>query len=192
MSQRLVLLAVSMMAFMISAVAQNPAPTKPPEHVRYYFVFRHLALLNQKAVEAEKRGEDGKKFREHYKNYAKLNDGQVDQLNQVAADCLLDIAPLDARIKQMVAASRARVPDRKIAPSSSLPEPTAELKELDKERDQIMRRAYTRLREAFGEAEFNRFSGVIEKSVRLSATPVGAREGGPRKLSISKSQTPKQ
>jgi len=192
MPQRFVLLTIAMVTLMIGAAAQNPTPTKPPEHVRYYFVFRHLALLNQKAVEAERRGEDGKEFREHYKNYAKLSDTQMNQLNQAATDCLRDLAPLDARIKQLVTASRARVPDRKIAPNSTPPEPPAELKELDKERDQIMRRAYTRLREAFGEVEFSRFAGVIEKSVRLSATPGGARAGGPRKLSISNSQTPKQ
>jgi hypothetical protein len=180
MPRRLILLTIGIAFFSVAVRAQS-SPQKPPEHFKYFLVFRHTALLNQKAAEMERKGEDGSKFRNHYKNYAALNDLQVSQLNQVAQDCLREVGVIDARIKQIVTESRARIPGGRLEPGQPLPQPTAELKELDQERDQIIRSHYMKLRDRFGEAEFKRFAQVVEKSVRLNVTPVGEREGGPRK-----------
>jgi hypothetical protein len=180
MSRRLILVGLSFFLLAPIALAQNP-PTRPLEHVRYYLVFRHLAILNQKAAEAERKGEDSTKFRQYYKNKAMLSDQQASQLNQIANDCLREVGALDSRIKQIVSESRAKFPGGKLDTSAHRPEPTAGLREIDKERDLVMRRHYTRLRAAFGEVEFIKFNELITKTVRADYLPPGVRESGPRK-----------
>jgi hypothetical protein len=179
MIQRFILFAISILFISTVALAQKPS-AKTPEHIRYYFVFRQLSLLNQKAVAAERKGENGSRYRQHYKKLAQLNDGQMSQLDQIANECLRDVAAYDDRIKQLVSEARAGIPGRRLKPGVPLPKASAELKQIDAERDGIIRRAYARLIDAFGETEFRRFNEVIEKSVRDTPRQVSAREGGPR------------
>jgi hypothetical protein len=178
MLRRSVLFAICAVLLSTGSMAQNPSP-KTPEYLRYYFAFRQLSLLNQKAVAAERKGEDGSKYRLHYKNFALLNDRQMSQLDQIANDCLRDVAAFDTRIKQLVNEARARIPGSKLEPGVPLPEIISELKQIDAERDRIIRQSYTRLIDAFGETEFKRFNEKIEKSVRVNPVQVGARGGEP-------------
>ena len=175
-------------AFIITTATGQTPPAKPPEHVRYYFVYRHLALLDKKAIEAERKGEESTRFRQHYKRFAALSDSQQTTLKQIGADCLRELAPFDARIKQLVAESRAKVPGGKLEPGAPLPQPNPELKKIEAERDKVMQRAYTRLRESFGAVEFKRFNESIEKSVRLTATDVDPRGRRPLKPPIPNNQ----
>jgi hypothetical protein len=191
MLQRIIVGSLCIILLMTVSLAQNP-PQKPAEHWRYYIVFRHISVLNQKAADAERKREDSSKFRQHYKNYAALSELQANQLNQIANDCLSEVAPLNERIRQMVAESRAKIPGGKLVPGQPLPQSNPALKEIDSEREAVIRRHYMRLRETFGEAEFKRFNVVIEKSVRLNFTPVGARESGPRKPPMATEGSTKQ
>jgi hypothetical protein len=177
MFKRSILFATCVVLLSTGALAQNPS-LKTPEHLRYYFVFRQISLLNQKAVAAERKGEDASRYRLHYKNFALLNDRQMTQLDQIANECLRDVAAFDTRIKQLVNEARARITGAKLEPGVPLPETTAELKQIDAERDRIMRHAYARLNDAFGESEFKRFNEKIEKSVRVNPVQVGARASG--------------
>jgi hypothetical protein len=175
MFQRFILCAISVLFLLTGAMAQNPSP-KTPEHLRYYFVFRQLSLLDQKAVAAERKGEGGTKYRQHYKKFALLNDHQMSQLDQIAKECLREVAAYDARIKQVVNEARAGIRAKKLEAGTPLPEPSAELKQIGIERDRIIRRAYRRLLDALGETEFKRFNEVIEKSVRVNTAQIGGRE----------------
>jgi hypothetical protein len=190
MLQRFILFAISIVFISTGAAAQNPSP-KMPEHLRYYLVFRQVSLLNEKAVAAERKGEDGSKYRLHYKNFATLNDHQMSQLDQIANECLREVAAYDGRIKQLVNEARARIAGGKLEPGRPLPEPSAELKQIDAERDQTIRRAYTRLINAFGETEFKRFNERIEKSVRANPTQVAARAGETREHPTLANEEPK-
>lgn len=183
MLQRVVLLAFSVVLMLTGAMAQNPSP-KTPEHLKYYFVFRQISLLNQKAVAAERKGEDGSRYRLHYKKFALLSDRQMSQLDQIANDCLREVAGYDARIKQLVNEVRARIPGGKLEPGRPLPKPPAELRQIDAERDRVIMRAYTRLLDAFGETEFRRFNERIGKSVRINTSQIGARESGSREIPV--------
>jgi hypothetical protein len=191
MPQRIILASLSVIFLVTISIAQIP-PTKPPEHLRYYVLFRHLALLNQKAAEVERTGEDGSKYRHHYKNFAVLSNHQESQLKQIADDCLREVSTLDARAKQLVVESRAKMPTGGLEAGARWPTPSAELKQIDAERDQAMKRAYTQLRESFGEAEFNRFNQIIKKVVQLDAQVAGTRTGGPRKPAAFTNRAPKQ
>jgi hypothetical protein len=191
MLHRIIIGSLSIILLATVSLAQNP-PQKPAEHWRYYIVFRHINVLNQKAADAERKGENSSKFRQHYKNYAALSTLQASQLNQIAIDCLSEIAPLNERIRQMVAESRAKIPGGKLLPGQPLPQSTPALKEVDSEREAVIRRHYMKLRETYGEAEFKRFNEVIEKSVRLTFTPTGARGSGPRKPPVTIEGSTKQ
>jgi hypothetical protein len=179
MLHRFILFVISILFISTGAVAQKLS-AKTPEHLRYYFVFRQLSLLNQKAVAAERKGEDGSRYRLHYKKFAQLNDHQMSQLDQIANECLREVAVYDGRVKQLVNEARARIAGGKLEPGVSKPEPSAELKQIDAERDQIIRRAYSRLLSAFGEVEFKRFNERIERSIRINPIQVGARRGETR------------
>jgi hypothetical protein len=181
MFRRFIMFAISVLFLSAGVVAQNLSP-QMPEHLRYYFVFRQLSLLNQKAVAAERKGEDSSKYRLHYKNFAKLSDRQMSQLDQIANDCLREVASYDDRIKQLVNEARAGLQGRKLEPGMPAPEPSAELKQIDAERDRVIRRAYTQLIDSFGEREFRRFNERIGKSVRVNPIQVGARKGESREI----------
>jgi hypothetical protein len=181
MLKRSILFVISVLFISTIVVAQNPSP-RTPEHIRYYFVFRQLSLLDQKAVAAESKGEDGSRYRQHYKKFALLNDHQMSQLGQIANECLREVDAYDARIKQLVNEARAGIPRGKLEQGAPLPEQDAELKQIDAERNKIMRLAYTRLIDAFGETEFTRFNERVEKSMRVSPRRVGARKNGPREI----------
>jgi hypothetical protein len=173
MFQRSILFAIGIVFLTTGILAQNPSANLPA-HLRSYFVFRQLSLLEQKAVAAEKKGEDGSRYRLHYKKFASLDDSEMTQLNQIASDCLRDLAPLDDRVKELIAEARVKVGASKFGSVVSSPTLSAELKQIGANRDQIIRQADARLLAAFGEAEFKRFSEVIEKSLRVKETRVGA------------------
>jgi hypothetical protein len=177
MFQRAVLFAIGIVFLTTGVLAQNPS-AKLPEYRRYYFVFRQIALLEQKAVAAEKRGDDGSGYRLHYQKFASLDDREMSQLNQIASDCLRDLAPLDDRVKELIAEARAKVQANKFAPGVSSPTLSATVKQIEASRDQIIRQAYARLLAAFGEAEFKRFGEMIDKSMHVKEMGVGASERG--------------
>jgi hypothetical protein len=182
MLQRSILFMISILFISTVAMAQNPS-AKTAEHIRYYFVFRQLSLLNQKAVVAEGKGEDGSRYRQHYKKFAKLNDHQMSQLDQIANDCLREIAVYEARGKQLVNEARARILEGNLEQGAPLPEPPAELKKIEAERDWVIKGAYRRLIDAFGETEFRRFNERIEKSVQVNPMQISGRDGGSREIS---------
>jgi hypothetical protein len=181
MYQRFILFAISVLCFSAVVVAQNPSD-KMPEHLRYYFVFRHISLLTQNALAAERKGEDGSRYRLHYRNIALLNDHQMSQLNQMANECLRAVAVHDARIKQLVNEARAGILGGKLERGAPLPKPPAELKEIEAERDRVIKGAYTRLIDLFGEMEFRRFNERIEKSMQLRPLKISSREKGTRDI----------
>lgn len=181
MLQRCMLFALGIVMFSTVAFAQNPG-TNLPEHLKYYFVFRQLSLLNQRAVAADMKGEDGSRYRQHYKNFASLNDLQLEQLNQIANECLQDVALYDARIKQLVDVKRAEILGNKYKPGALLPAPSEEEKQIGIERDQAIRQAYKRLIDAFGVNKFKLFNEKIEKSIRIKTTQPAVSNISPRDI----------
>jgi hypothetical protein len=145
-----------------NANAQIPPDGRVPKHVKYIAMFRHMIDLNKKADAMEKDGIDGAALRHYYKGIAKLNDGQDSILQATAVDCVEQIKLPEAKAKAIVQSVRARYPGGILKPGEKPPEAPAELKQLQKERDNLILEAINSLRKKFGEEEFERFDKFVE------------------------------
>lgn len=187
MLRRCIMFAIGIAVLSTVTFAQNPAPNIP-EHLKYYYVFRQLSLLNQMWAAAERRGEDGSRYRQHYKKFASLDDQQMSQLNRIANECLQEVAVYDTRINQLVNETRAALPGKRLGPGVAAPAPPVELKQIDAQREGVLIRAQARLIDAMGETGFRRLNEAIEKSMHVNQVRVGGGKGKQRENSAPTSE----
>jgi hypothetical protein len=140
-------------------------PKHLPQHIGYWVMFHHIALLNRQADEAESRGEDGSKYRLRYKKFANLNDPQSKLLTTIALDTYKQVMETDAKAKQLVAAIRARTPEGRLLAGEKLPVVPAELKELQGQRDGIIEFGYAKLRQGYGDSAFARLDKFVDRHI---------------------------
>ncbi len=150
-----------------------------PESVKYWVLFRHMTTLEAKAVAAERRGEDGAPYRSVFRTSAKLTEAQAAQLSSIAADCVARVEEKDQEALAIIRAARAAVPQGTLKKDETPPEPPAELKRLQSERDELIDAARESLRRAFGDREFARFQGFVDEKIaptirRQKVAPAGA------------------
>ena len=157
-----------------------------PESVKYWALFRHMAMLETKAAEAEKRGEDGAPYRSVFRLSAKLTEEQTARLNSIAADCVARVEEKDREALAIIRAARASF--RRAHPGEDVvpPEPPADLKRLQRERDELIEAAREDLHRAFGDKEFARFQGFVDEKIaptirRQAIPPAGI---APQPLSL--------
>lgn len=158
------------------ARAAGPRPADPrspavatalPDHVMYWHVLRHVAVLHRKADALEKKGGDGTPYRQLFQHNAQLSDSQARRLAEIAEDCMARVAEVDAKAAEIITAFRAVHPPGSFAPGQPLPPPPPELLELQRERDALVLAARDELHEDLGDDDFARF----EKHVRSSVVP---------------------
>lgn len=172
-------LSIGIFAHSHSSPAQT-AQTKPakdiPDAVIYRHLFRFVNDFKNKADELERDGKDASDYRTHFKRKANLTDAEVAALNEIAAQCVVEMQGVDARAKLALATSQAPYPDGQLLPGQKPPAPPAELKELSAERDAIVLRARDTLRARFGEEEFTRFHNTyVKPQIAQNLQPVGAK-----------------
>lgn len=143
-----------------------------PEQVTWLFLFRQLAALEDKAREAENKGEDGSRYRTLYKRIANLTDQQNDMLMRTALDCMTEVRIKDALAKQVITRLRAkRQLDINPAKAPDAPAPISpELTDLQKQRDEIILRHRENLRNGFG-IDFDRFEAFVRQNITSNITP---------------------
>jgi len=147
--------------------SQNPKLARPdiPDQVVYKHIFHHAVALKKKAEDAERDGKDGTQFRTHFKRQAQLNDAQAQTLDDIAAECDREIKQLEVRAKVLVQVYKAQYPGGQV-PHGQLPKPPpSELRTLTEQRDAVVLRGRDRLKAAFGDSEFNRFSTFVKERV---------------------------
>jgi hypothetical protein len=136
-----------------------------PESVKYWVLFRHMAALEKKAAAVEKSGGDGVPYRTLVRASARLTDTQAAQLSSIAADCLARVEEKDREAIAIIRAARALTPRGRLEKDAVAPEPPAELKRLQAERDEILDAARADLHRAFGDKEFARFQGFVDDKI---------------------------
>jgi hypothetical protein len=136
-----------------------------PESVKYWVLFRHLTALEAKAAAVEKRGEDGAPYRSAYRVSAKLTETQAAQLSSIAAECVARVEEKDREALAIIRAARALTPRGRLEKDAVPPEPPAELKLLQRERDELIDTAREDLHRAFGDKEFTRFQGFVDERI---------------------------
>ena len=142
------------------ASAPPPQHTAVPEHVIYQHLFHHVFLMGERAG---------------YKSQAGLTDEQARLLSEVAAEGEREVQQVDARAKVIIDAFRARYPGGRVPSGEVPPPPPAEIRALQAERNAAILRARDRLRAAFGEQEFSRFSEFVRNRVAPNITQLPPR-----------------
>ena len=137
-----------------------------PQHAYYQHIFHHVAELSKVAEKAEQKGEDGSKFRDLYKRVAGLSNTQARALDAIALRCERQLKTQDERAFKIIEAFRSRV--TKLKSGEPLPPPPPELDVLQQERNDIIVRSITHLRETFGEVEFRRFDEFIKRNTNVT------------------------
>ena len=138
-----------------------------PQQAVYFQLFRQVAVLEAKAVEAPANAD---KYRAVYRNLAGLTEAQNAVLLKTAVDCTRQVDSLDARAKTIIAGFRAQFPNGQVPPGKALPPPPPELLQLQKDRDTTILRFRDQLRTAFGEAVFARFDAFVQGSIGSKMT----------------------
>lgn len=121
--------------------------------------------MQSRAQAAEREGKDGSTLRTFYQREAKLTGQQASQLDAAASDCINELERLDARAKQVIDEARARIPGGQLKKGEMPPSPPAELSNLQQQREAKVLQARNQLHARFGNAEFARFDGFVQRTI---------------------------
>ena len=144
-----------------------------PEHVIYRHLFHDIVALNEKADEMERQGQSaGLSLRTVYKRRAELTEDQARVLYEIALNCEQQVNAQDAKAKVIIDAYKSRYPGGRVPAGETPAPPSPELVGMQAERNAIILRSRDRLREIFGDAEFERFKGFLEHQVAPKIRPV--------------------
>ena len=140
-------------------------PGRIPIQIAYLFLFKRVADLDKRATDEEAKGKDGKIYRQHYKNKAKITDEQNAALFKVAKDCLAETSKKDDEAQKIIDKDRAKYPGGKIKPGEPFPTPPVELTTLKQERDAIVLRHLDVFKTNFSQADFIKFQQFVEREI---------------------------
>lgn len=146
------------------AVTQD-SPQSIPTDVTYRQIFKHIAELETKAADEQRKGRDGRKFRDTYKKLARLDERQARALDRIAEKANRDLKQFDDRAKDIVKQIRSQTPSRRLEVGQKVPLPPQELFDLAKQRREITLNAVKELRENLGTAGSVNFSKFINEKV---------------------------
>lgn len=159
-----------------AAPSPKPAPGKPaatqpqasqpaPEHAVYNEFFYHVNFLRKKADKEEKGGKEAAQLRAFYKRQAKLDDAQNEKLSKAASDLERQLDLIDAKARKVIDKFRAGVKAMDIKPGQKMPEPPAQLKTMQAERDALVMRAKENLRANLGDEAFGRLDQYVRQNI---------------------------
>ncbi|MEJ7860862.1 MAG: hypothetical protein WKF90_04400 [Pyrinomonadaceae bacterium] len=138
---------------------------KIPLQISYLFLFKRIENVEKLATEEEAKGKDGKIYRQHYKNKAKITDEQNAALSKTAKDCLVEVSKKDAEAKKIIDKEHAKHPGGRINPGEPMPTPPIELTTLKQKRDAIILRYIDVLKESFSSTDFIKFQQFVDQYI---------------------------
>ncbi len=155
-------------------LAQNALlPQRPqvpvPEHITYGFLFSQTLTIKQKATGQNNPSASGLVIRTAIEKEANLSDAEVRAFDAIAFACAQQVRQQDEKAGKVIAAFRARFPQRTIPTGETLPPPPAELKILQEQRDSFIASARNKLREVLGEQVANRLDEVVKHRISSNA-----------------------
>lgn len=157
----------------------RPAGEQPPQrpvppHAVYNEFFFHVNFLRKKAAKEEADGKDAKPLRSFYKRQAELDDAQNLLVDKAAADLERELERVDKKVAKIIEKFRADVQAMEIAPGQRPPDPPAELRGMQEERDALVMSALEGLRANLGGEAFGRLDRYIQQHIapRMTALRV--------------------
>jgi len=140
--------------------APIPLQAGVPQNVLFEFLFSNISDFNRFADSDDKAGKHSSaaRWRTHDQRAAGLNDAEGQILQETALDCLRALKEQDAKIHTFLEKDRAQATPGVMGP------PPPELIQLVEERKKIVSNHVDRLREALGDASFNKLDTYVHSS----------------------------
>jgi hypothetical protein len=140
-----------------------------PQSALFELFFNNMGVLNQVADHDDKMGKhtqaDG--WRRYDQEGAGLNDAEGDILREIVLDCLSALKQHDAKFR--AAADRFRA---QLKPGAPVQIP-AELVQMGEDREKILNDHIEKLKEALGDASFNKLDNYIHSSFHVEVVQPG-------------------
>jgi hypothetical protein len=155
---------------------QSQKEMEVPENVLYDQMFRLIVEFKKKAEEQAAKGEQITPLRDYFQREAQLSDEQTRILQDVAKKFVDEVSLIDAQAKVIIENIRARVPRGQPITDKKILEPPAELRELQKKREELALRYRDHLRDLFGTEEFQRFENFTQQKMSsvITAVPISS------------------
>ncbi len=153
-----------------------------PQSALFELFFNNMSVLNQVADKDDKAGDhiSAAAWRTHDQRAAGLNDAEGQILREITLDCLRALKEQDAKFQ--AAAEKFRAQLKPGAPIQIPPE----LVQMDEDRKKIMSDHIERLREALGDASFNKLDTYVHSS--FHAEVIAPKPATPSTAIIEKNQ----
>jgi hypothetical protein len=137
---------------------QNTTPkarqrAKLPDHVQYYFLFRHLSAIKETPAAAGFQAKVG------------LNSGQLQALTSIAANNERELKMLDERAKIIIDNFHAQYPPGRLPPGVAPPALPEQINVLQRQREATILRFREQLKRMFGESEFASFDAFVQDEI---------------------------
>jgi hypothetical protein len=137
------------------------------DHVVYWFLFNDVVFLKERGDENDRQGKPSGSIRSWFQREGKLNVAQGQLLEQVAVECKIEVAGLDAKATSIIKEFRSRYPGGRVPTGTKLPPPPPELAALQAERIAVILRARDRLRQGLNEQDFISFDDFVKRHFRV-------------------------
>ncbi|HKX29514.1 MAG TPA: hypothetical protein VJ302_17620 [Blastocatellia bacterium] len=134
-----------------------------PEYLIYGQFLAHLKHLDDKSKNPNRKpGED--LLSEHYKKKLQLTQSEYQKCLQIAADRENEMRTHLTRRLETINRLRARTPDRRLASRDQLPPLPEEIKQLQREYEEMLSRYANRLKSEFTPARMNQIDAVLKRT----------------------------
>jgi hypothetical protein len=142
---------------------QNTTPkarqrAKLPEHVQYYFLFRHLSVIKETPAAARFQAKAG------------LNSGQLQALTSIAVNNERELKMLDERAKIIIDNFHAQYPPGRLPSGVVPPALPQEINVLQQQREATIMRYREQIGRMFGESDFARFDAFVNDEIGGNAS----------------------
>lgn len=151
----------------------QPAQQPAPAHAVYNEFFYHVNFLRKKAAKEEAAGKQAGLLRSFYKRQAKLDEAQNGLIDKTASDLGAALERMDEKARKIILKFRADVRAMDIKPGQRPPDPPAELKAMQAERDALILRARDGLRASLGGEAFGRLDQYVQQNIAPRMTAAG-------------------
>ena len=150
-----------------AGVQNSPLVTAPlksqsgiPQSTLFELFFNNMGVLNEVADKDDKAGDHiaAAAWRTHDQIAAGLNDAEGQILREITLDCVRILKENDAKIRALAERDRAQAPPGTLVPASP------EMIQTFEERKKAINDHIEKLREALGEASFNKLDTYVHSS----------------------------
>ena len=124
-----------------------------PEHVRYYFLFRHLSVIKETPAATR------------FQDKAGLNYGQLQALTSIAINNEREVKRLDEKAKIIIDAFHEQYPPGRLPSGVVPPALPQEINVLQQQREATILRYREQIRRMLSEEEFARFDAFVNDEI---------------------------